>query len=110
MLASLSHRRNIPHDKNESYLKRCTYNPKTDPLCPIIKLGTIVKEAGEDYNKLAYKVKKCLKCQNLGIYKIFPGRDKAAAKINEVGVCLFCVVFHYYFLFLSSGRCNGHYH
>ena len=23
-----------------------------------MKLGTIVKEAGEDYNKLAYKVKK----------------------------------------------------
>lgn len=47
--------RNIPPDKKESYLKSCTYNPKTDPLCPIIKLGTIVKEAGEDYNKLAYK-------------------------------------------------------
>ena len=71
LLASLSHRRNIPPDKKESYLKSCTYNPKTDPLCPIIKLGTIVKEAGEDYNKLAYKVKKnVLSTKICVIYKI----------------------------------------
>lgn len=71
LLASLSHRRNIPPDKKESYLKSCTYNPKTDPLCPIIKLGTIVKEAGEDYNKLAYKVKEnVLSTKICVIYKI----------------------------------------
>ena len=32
------------------------YDPVEDPLCPIIKLGTIVKEAGEDYKTLSYKV------------------------------------------------------
>lgn len=47
--------RNIPPNKKASYLKKCVYDPVTDPFCPIIKLGTIVKEAGEDYNKLAYK-------------------------------------------------------
>ncbi|XP_068749679.1 P2X purinoceptor 4-like [Montipora capricornis] len=45
-------RRNIPQ---ESSLKKCMYDPVEDPLCPIIKLGTIVKEAGEDYKTLAYK-------------------------------------------------------
>ena len=56
MFSFLSPRRNIPPNKKASYLKKCVYDPVTDPLCPIIKLGTIVKEAGEDYNKLAYKV------------------------------------------------------
>ena len=49
-------RRNIPSDRDPSYLKKCTYDPDKDPHCPIIKLGTIVKEAGEDYKTLAYKV------------------------------------------------------
>ncbi|KAJ7387240.1 extracellularly ATP-gated cation channel [Desmophyllum pertusum] len=41
--------RNIHSD-----LKKCVYDPDKDPNCPIIKLGTIVKQAGEDYNTLAY--------------------------------------------------------
>lgn len=48
-------RRNIPSDRDPSYLKKCTYDPVKDPYCPIIKLGTIVKEAGEDYKTLAYR-------------------------------------------------------
>ena len=52
----LLNRRNIPSDRDPSYLKKCTYDPVKDPYCPIIKLGTIVKEAGEDYKTLAYKV------------------------------------------------------
>ncbi|KAL9981786.1 hypothetical protein ACROYT_G010533 [Oculina patagonica] len=44
--------RNIPSDRD---IKKCVYDPDKDPLCPIIKLGTIVKQAGEDYNALAYK-------------------------------------------------------
>ena len=67
MTSSYSHRRNIPPNKSPSYLKKCVYDPVSDPLCPIIRLGTIVKEAGEDYNKLAYKVllltkNKCSRC------------------------------------------------
>ena len=46
-------RRNIPSDRD---IKSCVYDPDKDPLCPIIKLGTIVKQAGEDYKSLAYKV------------------------------------------------------
>jgi len=42
--------RNIRSD-----LKTCVYDPDKDPLCPIIKLGTIVKQAGQDYNKLAFQ-------------------------------------------------------
>jgi len=52
----LSHRRNISPNENASYLKKCVYDPVTDPLCPIFELGTIVEEAGEDYNTVAYKV------------------------------------------------------
>ena len=47
---------NIPSDRDPSYLKKCTYDSVKDPYCPIIKLGTIVKEAREDYKTLAYKV------------------------------------------------------
>ena len=46
-------RRNI---QKGSKLKSCVYDPVTDPLCPIIKLGTIVKKAGEDYKSLAFQV------------------------------------------------------
>ena len=52
-----SYRRNIGSD-----LKTCVYDPDKDPLCPIIKLGTIVKQAGQDYNKLAFEVKNTLFC------------------------------------------------
>ncbi|XP_074635329.1 P2X purinoceptor 4-like [Acropora palmata] len=38
-----------------SKLKSCVYDPVTDPLCPIIKLGTIVKLAREDYKSLAFQ-------------------------------------------------------
>ena len=49
-------RRNIDPHETAGDLKECIYDPDKSPLCPIIKLGTIVKLAGEDYNDLAYKV------------------------------------------------------
>ena len=33
------------------------FDPVHDKLCPIFKLGTIIKSAGEDFNKIAYEVK-----------------------------------------------------
>ncbi|KAK1154594.1 P2X purinoceptor 4-like isoform X1 [Acipenser oxyrinchus oxyrinchus] len=39
-------KRNILPDMNETYLKQCIFNRKTDPYCPIFRLGHIVQEAG----------------------------------------------------------------
>lgn len=47
--------RNIQTD-NATYLKTCNYNPDTDLLCPIFKLGKIVELAHVDFDDIAYKV------------------------------------------------------
>ncbi|KAJ0068122.1 hypothetical protein NL108_016280 [Boleophthalmus pectinirostris] len=44
-------RRNILPWMSESYLKNC--ERKLDPLCPIFRLGDMVKEAGENFHELA---------------------------------------------------------
>ncbi|EDV21626.1 uncharacterized protein TRIADDRAFT_59819 [Trichoplax adhaerens] len=49
-------RSNIDAVKNSEDLKHCMYDPVHDALCPILKLGTIVNSAEQDFNKIAYKV------------------------------------------------------
>ncbi|XP_072288792.1 P2X purinoceptor 7 [Eucyclogobius newberryi] len=44
-------RRNILPWMNESYLQTCAH--RHDALCPIFRLGDIVKEAGENFHQLA---------------------------------------------------------
>lgn len=46
-------RRNVLNSSNKTYLESCHYNPDTDPSCPIFKLDTIVREAGENYSDMA---------------------------------------------------------
>ncbi|XP_043102620.1 P2X purinoceptor 4b isoform X2 [Puntigrus tetrazona] len=48
-------KRNILHHINSTYLKNCTFDRKTDPHCPIFRLGNMVKEAGEDFSVMALK-------------------------------------------------------
>jgi len=48
-------RRNILDRNNSTYLKNCHYHHSTDPLCPIFKLGTIVKDSGNNFDAVAYK-------------------------------------------------------
>lgn len=50
------YRNNIINGKDGSYMKKCKYNSKTDPLCPIFKLKDIVGECGDDFSKVAFKV------------------------------------------------------
>ncbi|XP_078410296.1 P2X purinoceptor 4-like isoform X1 [Cetorhinus maximus] len=38
---------------NASYLKSCRFNQKNYPFCPIFRLGDMVQEAGQDFQKLA---------------------------------------------------------
>ncbi|XP_076020775.1 P2X purinoceptor 4b [Genypterus blacodes] len=49
------HRRNIAPQINSSYLKRCVFNPVTDPDCPIFRLKDMVSMAGEDFQTMAVK-------------------------------------------------------
>ncbi|KAM4616542.1 P2X purinoceptor 4b [Polymixia lowei] len=49
------HRRNIMPHINSSYLKKCEFNPTTDPHCPIFRLKHMVSEAGEDFQTMAVK-------------------------------------------------------
>nr|XP_009943806.1 PREDICTED: P2X purinoceptor 7 [Opisthocomus hoazin] len=43
--------RNMPPNLNTS----CTYNKKTNPLCPIFRLGDILHEAKENFSEMAVK-------------------------------------------------------
>lgn len=46
-------KRNILPNITTAYLKTCTYDAKTDPFCPIFRLGTIVANAGHNFQDMA---------------------------------------------------------
>ncbi|XP_038645121.1 P2X purinoceptor 4-like isoform X3 [Scyliorhinus canicula] len=46
-------KRNILTNASTGYLKSCRFNRKSDPFCPIFRLGDMVQEAGEDFQRLA---------------------------------------------------------
>uniref|UniRef100_A0A3P8X9U7 P2X purinoceptor n=1 Tax=Esox lucius TaxID=8010 RepID=A0A3P8X9U7_ESOLU len=46
-------RRNILPEMTDSYLKHCQFNSRTDPRCPIFRLGNIVQEARENFSEMA---------------------------------------------------------
>jgi P2X purinoceptor 4 len=46
-------RTNILESSNQTYLSSCLYNNETDPFCPVFRLDTIVKLAGEEYSKIS---------------------------------------------------------
>ncbi|XP_029427109.1 P2X purinoceptor 4 [Rhinatrema bivittatum] len=48
-------KRNILPNVSSAYLKKCVYNRITDPFCPIFRLGSIVSEAGQDFQDMAVK-------------------------------------------------------
>ncbi|XP_058963911.2 P2X purinoceptor 4-like isoform X1 [Pocillopora verrucosa] len=41
--------------EDESYLRNCNYDPQTDHLCPIFKLGKIVELAHVNFEDIAFK-------------------------------------------------------
>ncbi|EDL19672.1 purinergic receptor P2X, ligand-gated ion channel 4, isoform CRA_f [Mus musculus] len=45
--------RNILPNITTSYLKSCIYNARTDPFCPIFRLGQIVADAGHSFQEMA---------------------------------------------------------
>uniref|UniRef100_A0A8C6YJA3 P2X purinoceptor n=1 Tax=Naja naja TaxID=35670 RepID=A0A8C6YJA3_NAJNA len=46
-------KRNILPFINNTYLRDCKYNIKTDPFCPIFRLGDIVEAAGQNFQEMA---------------------------------------------------------
>lgn len=48
-------RRNLVESITNTYLQSCLYHTKTDPLCPVFRLGYMVSESGQDFSALAYK-------------------------------------------------------
>ncbi|KAJ8313071.1 hypothetical protein KUTeg_010444 [Tegillarca granosa] len=46
-------RRNLPSKASDEYLKTCKFDFGQNVDCPIFRLGTIVKEAGENYTEVA---------------------------------------------------------
>uniref|UniRef100_A0A8C8TXK6 P2X purinoceptor n=1 Tax=Peromyscus maniculatus bairdii TaxID=230844 RepID=A0A8C8TXK6_PERMB len=45
--------RNILPNVTTSYLKSCVYDARTDPFCPIFRLGRIVEDAGHSFQEMA---------------------------------------------------------
>ncbi|ERE76864.1 P2X purinoceptor 7 [Cricetulus griseus] len=46
-------KRNILPNITTSYLKSCIYDARTDPFCPIFRLGKIVEDAGHSFQDMA---------------------------------------------------------
>ncbi|XP_023372623.1 P2X purinoceptor 4 isoform X3 [Otolemur garnettii] len=46
-------KRNILPNITTTYLKSCIYDAKTDPFCPIFRLGNIVEKAGHSFQDMA---------------------------------------------------------
>ncbi|XP_008058151.1 P2X purinoceptor 4 isoform X2 [Carlito syrichta] len=46
-------KRNILPNVTTTYLKSCIYDAKTDPFCPIFRLGKIVEDAGHSFQDMA---------------------------------------------------------
>ncbi|XP_016130635.1 P2X purinoceptor 1-like [Sinocyclocheilus grahami] len=46
-------RSNLVESVNQSYINTCLYHPKTDPLCPIFRLGDIVERSGLSFSEIA---------------------------------------------------------
>ncbi|XP_076867895.1 P2X purinoceptor 1 isoform X2 [Brachyhypopomus gauderio] len=46
-------RSNLVESVDANYLKSCLYHPVTDPLCPIFKLGDIVRLSGFNFTEIA---------------------------------------------------------
>ncbi|XP_042286407.1 P2X purinoceptor 1 isoform X2 [Thunnus maccoyii] len=46
-------RSNLVEGINNTYIRQCLHHPKTAPLCPIFKLGDIVKESGFNFTTIA---------------------------------------------------------
>lgn len=49
-------RSNLVEGINYAYIKTCLYHPTDSPLCPIFKLGDIVKLSGFNFKKIAKEV------------------------------------------------------
>lgn len=49
-------RSNLVEGIDQSYVSKCLHNPETDPLCPIFKLGDIVKLSGFNFETIAREV------------------------------------------------------
>ncbi|XP_019362858.1 PREDICTED: P2X purinoceptor 4 isoform X3 [Gavialis gangeticus] len=46
-------KRNILPSINSTYLKRCIYDPQTDPFCPIFRIQKIMEAAGQNFQEMA---------------------------------------------------------
>uniref|UniRef100_A0A8C2VLB9 Purinergic receptor P2X 4 n=1 Tax=Chinchilla lanigera TaxID=34839 RepID=A0A8C2VLB9_CHILA len=46
-------RRNILPNISTAYLKSCVYDARTDPFCPIFRLGHVVESAGHSFQDMA---------------------------------------------------------
>lgn len=51
----LFYRRNILPEMNDAYLRSC--QRENDSLCPIFRLGDIIREAGEKFSEMAIEVR-----------------------------------------------------
>ncbi|XP_069789417.1 P2X purinoceptor 4a isoform X2 [Narcine bancroftii] len=83
-------KRNILTSTNDSYLKVCRFHPKIDPFCPIFILGDIVREAGEDFQKLAIQA---------GKFNIIPTMINIGSGLALLGMAtIMCDIIILYFL------------
>lgn len=53
---SCAFRSNLVEGIDSSYIRKCLHDPEKAPLCPIFKLGDIVKLSGFNFETIAKEV------------------------------------------------------
>lgn len=46
----------IKSDVTKEYIRNCTWNPKTEPNCPVFKIGEVVKYVGDEFDDVGIRV------------------------------------------------------
>lgn len=82
---------------DSNYIGKCLFHPKKEPLCPIFKLGDLVKLSGFSFEKLAQEVSFQQSISAL------IDNDSALFSCDEAGLCfvksqlqMYCLIMDVY--------------
>lgn len=78
-LSSFLPRGNLLPNLTAKDIKTCRFHPEKAPFCPILRVGDVVKFAGQDFAKLARTVRTCL----LSMPLCLPGKLRAPIDFRD---------------------------
>lgn len=90
-------RSNLVEGIDNNYINECLFHPKKEPLCPIFKLGDVVKLSGFSFEKLAQEV------SFQQSISVLIDKDSASVSCDDAGSCfvksqlqMYCLIMDFY--------------